>query len=294
MTQEVITIRQSVGRAYLELTKPRITTMVMVTAAIGLLLGNGGIPPVGLFAALMAGTALTSGGAAVLNHFFEREIDARMERTRNRPLPTGVIEPSHALQFGVLLCMAGLVILVWQVNLLTAFLALLTIFLYVVVYTPMKRWSWANTIVGAIPGALPPMGGWAAATGTVGVEAWGLFAILFLWQQPHFYAIAWMFRHDYRRGGLRMLPVVEPDGKSTFRQIIFCSLLLLPASILPTVTGLTGPLYMVGALILGVAFTWSGVILGKTGSFNDARRVLRASIIYLPLLLALIILDFSL
>lgn len=284
----------SAWSACLDLTKPRIVTMVVVTGAIGFLLGAAGdIAPLTLLCAL-GGIALTAGGSGALNHYFEADVDARMLRTRGRPIPGAAVPPMNALVLGVSLTLIGLALLVSQVNLLTAFLALLTTFLYVVVYTPMKRLSWANTLVGAVPGALPPVGGWTAAAGQLDLGAWVLFAILFLWQMPHFYAIAWMYREDYARGGFRMLPVIQPDGKRTFRQIIFCSALLIPASVLPTAIGLTSPVYAVGAILLGAWFMRAGLALARSADIVDARRLLRASVIYLPVLLLLILIDFAL
>lgn len=283
--------------AYVELTKPRIVTMVLVTAALGFFVGGGGLNRFAAldgFIYLMIGVALTSAGAGALNQFLERDADARMDRTRNRPVPSGVVPAHHALIFGEYLVLGGVLLLLWKVNLLTAFLALLTTFLYALVYTPLKRLTWLNTMVGAVPGALPPMGGWAAATGVIDAGAWTLFAILFIWQQPHFYSIAWMFRDDYRRGGFQMLSVDDPDGRRTFRQIVGFSALLIPVSLLPSAMGLAGPLYAAGALVLGVAMLLTCLPLVRSGSVRDARRVLRASVLYLPLLLGLIVVDFSL
>jgi protoheme IX farnesyltransferase len=284
--------------AYIELTKPRILTMVLVTATLGFFMGGVGFHG---FAAwdgllsLLVGVAMTSAGSGALNHYLERDADARMERTRNRPLPSGQVPPQHALLMGEYLVLGGVMLLLWRVNLLTAFLALLTAFLYVLVYTPMKKWSWLNTLIGAIPGALPPMGGWTAATGEIEPGAWVLFAILFIWQQPHFYSIAWMFRDDYKRGGFKMLPSEDPDGHRTFRQMLGFSALLVPVSLLPALVGPheLGMLYYVGASVLGALMFASCIPLARTGSTADARRVLRMSILYLPLLLALITLDFS-
>lgn len=280
-------------RAYFELMKPRIATMVLVTATLGYYVGGDGINNGMILLSLLIGTAMTSFGSAVLNNCLEVETDRKMDRTRNRPLPSGQISPWAALLVGVYLVLGGTLYLIWQVNLLTAFLALLTAFLYVLVYTPMKRWTWWNTAVGAIPGALPPMGGWAAATGQLDAGAWILFAILFVWQQPHFYAIALMFKEDYRKAGFKMLPVVDETGKRTFRQIIGYSLLLIPVSLLPTYFGLTGWIYACGAVALGLMMLAPGFTLARTHSVLDARKVLRASIIYLPLLLVLIVLDTS-
>jgi protoheme IX farnesyltransferase len=237
------------------------------------------------------GVGSATGGAAALNNYLEREVDAKMARTRDRALPAGVIQPSSALAFGISLVLLGLLVLVWAVNLLAGFLVLLAAFLYVLVYTPMKRLTWLNTTFGAIPGAIPPMCGWAAATGHLNPGAWVLFLILFAWQHPHFYAIAWMFQDDYRNAGFKMLPVVEPGGTSTFRQTILFSVLLLGVSVLPTAIGMTGKVYCVGALVMGLAMLAVGAMFTRSKSFLDARRLLKASVVYLPLLLLLIIID---
>ena len=280
--------------AYLELAKPRITFLVALTAAFGYYLGSvGQVQEMAALLEFLAGTALVAGGAGVLNHLLERDVDRRMHRTRDRPLPAGRVGASSALSFGICLVLAGLAILLLTANLLTAFLALLSAFLYVVVYTPMKRMTWLNTSFGAIPGALPPMGGWVAATGQVDAGAWALFAILFAWQHPHFFAIAWLFRDDYGRGGFKMLPVVEPDGRSTCRQIIGFSVLLIPLSVLPTLLGLSGMVYMVGAILLGLGMLGAAILLTISRSNLDARRLLKASVIYLPLLLILSVADLS-
>jgi protoheme IX farnesyltransferase len=283
--------KDSLLSAYIELAKPRIVTMVLVTAAIGFVLGGHGQGSMVLLALTLVGTAMTAGGASVLNQYLERDCDRLMDRTRRRPLPAGTVSPNDALAYGLLLVLGGVILLVATVNLLTAFLGMLTAFLYVLVYTPMKRLSWLNTLIGAIPGAIPPLGGWAAATGHLAPGAWALFAILFLWQHPHFYAIAWMFKDDYRKGGFKMLPVIEPDGRSTFRQIVLFALILIPVSVLPTVLGVSGRIYAVGALLLGFWMLGRCLTLAKSGTVHDARRVLRASVIYLPLLLALILAD---
>jgi protoheme IX farnesyltransferase len=278
-------------QAYCTLSKPRIVTLVLVTTAIGYFFGGQGIRSYETLFITLVGTALCCAGAAVLNCYIERDVDKLMKRTMTRPLPTGEITPSEALAFGILLVLAGTTLLAWQVNLLTGFLALLTAFLYVLVYTPLKRITWLNTFVGAIPGALPPMGGWAAATGDLSLGAWVLFLILFVWQHPHFYAIAWMYKEDYLRGGLKMLPCVEPDGESTFRQVIWYSILLIPISLLPTVMGMSGYVYLAGALVLGVGMLLSGLTVAKSRTVADAKKLLRTSVIYLPLLLILIVTD---
>ena len=232
-----------------------------------------------------------TGGAAMLNNYLERDSDANMSRTRGRALPAGLIEPARALIGGVGLILIGVLELVCAVNLLTAFLVLLAAFLYVLVYTPMKKITWLNTTVGALPGAIPPMAGWAATTGRIDPGAWVLFAILFAWQHPHFFAIAWMFRDDYRAAGFKMLPVVEPDGKRTFRQTIAYSSLLIGVSVLPTVLGLTGRFYFWGALAIGVGVLLIALEFTRNQGVADARRLLKASVLYLPVLLLLIVLD---
>lgn len=280
---------------HVELTKPRIVAMVLVTTALGFFLGGhvghaGATDPI-LLGLTLLGTAMVAGGSGVLNHYLERDVDACMHRTRTRPLPSGTVRPSTALAQGFLLILGGQAVLVLGVNLLTAWLALLTAFLYVVIYTPLKRITWLNTTLGSIPGALPPVGGWVAATGGLDTGAWVLFAILFAWQHPHFYAIAWIFRDDYRRGGFRMLPVLDEDGRRTCRHILgFCAL-LLAASVMPAALGMAGRVYLTGALILGAGMLAAGIGLALTRATPAARHLLRASIVYLPLLLLLTVID---
>jgi len=276
---------------YVELVKPRILSMVLVTTTIGYFLAAKGVHPLSTLCLTLLGVGSATGGSAALNNYLERDVDGKMERTRQRALPAGILQPSSALAYGISLVLLGLFVLVWAINLLTGFLVLLAAFLYVLVYTPMKRLTWLNTTFGAIPGAIPPMCGWAAATGRLDPGAWVLFSILFSWQHPHFYAIAWMFKDDYRNAGFKMLPVVEPTGVSTFRQTIFFSALLLGVSVLPTVIGMTGRVYCVGALAMGLALLAVGVLFTRSKSFLDARRLLKASVVYLPLLLILIIVD---
>lgn len=276
---------------YLELTKPRILLLVLITATIGYYLGGHGIQSYRELAFLLLGVGLECAGAAVLNHYLERDSDAVMNRTRKRPLPAQRIQPVRALQFGVILSLVGIFVLYTQINLLTAFLSLLTNFMYVLVYTPMKRVSWWNTTVGAFPGAMPPLGGWAAATGTLNFDAGILFLILFIWQHPHFYAIAWMFREDYRRAGFKMLPGKEHEGWDMFKQIRYYSLLLIPISLIPSLTGLSGGIYFCGALCAGLGMLWFSGIFIRTHTLLDARRLLKATVIYLPVLLTLIIID---
>jgi protoheme IX farnesyltransferase len=271
--------------------------LVLVTAALGFFLAHCGVPGAWvlrdywIFTVMLLGTLFSCSGASVLNQVIERESDARMGRTKDRPVANGSIPAAEALAFGILMVLAGVTMLALIVNLLTAFLALLTTFLYVVVYTPLKKITWLNTMIGAVPGALPPLGGWAAVTGSLSVEAWILFMIVFLWQHPHFYAIAWMYREDYARAGLKMLPVVEPSGESTFRQIIVFTVVLIAVTLLPVYMGLSGYIYMVGALISGVMFLLSGMKLAKARTVVAARGVIKASVFYLPVILALLAMD---
>ena len=276
---------------YLQMTKPRIVIMVLVTAAIGYVLGGTGSESWMGFFLMLFGTASAASGSAVLNNYLERDVDARMDRTKSRALPAGRVDATHALCFGILLTLGGVCLLVWTVNLLTGFIVLLTAFLYVLVYTPLKRVTWLNTSIGAIPGALPPVSGWAAATGEIQVGAIVLFSILFAWQHPHFYAIAWMYRNDYAKAGFRMLPVVEPDGCRMFRHAVLYCLLLITVSVLPTWMGMAGHVYFVGASVAGGLFLVSGIIAARSRSLSDAKQLLRASVFYLPILLTLIVLD---
>jgi len=276
---------------YLELTKPRILLMVLVTTTFGFLLGGGSRDSVALLFLTLLGVGSATGGAAVLNNYLERDFDAKMVRTRKRALPAGLIEPFRALMFGVSLVLSGVLLLVWAANLLTGFLVLLAAFLYVLVYTPLKRISWWNTTFGAIPGAIPPMAGWAAATGHVGGGAWALFAILFAWQHPHFFAIAWIFRDDYRAAGFKMLPAIESSGVQTVRLTIVFSLILLAASLVPTLIGMAGWVYFFGTLSLGLLMIVASVAFARNLNVGTARGLLKASVLYLPLLLGSIILD---
>ncbi|MFO0416950.1 MAG: heme o synthase [Pseudomonadota bacterium] len=277
--------------SFVTLSKPRILVMVVLMTAAGYFLGAKTVDPLLVFTMTLLGTALSSAGAATLNNYLERDCDLEMERTKERPIPAGIITPNEALIFGLVTALAGVALLAWQVNILTAFLSLLTTFLYVLVYTPLKRISWWNTVVGAIPGALPPMGGWAAATGELGVGAWIVFAILFVWQHPHFYAIAWMYKDDYARGGFKMLPVEYPDGKRTFRQIIGFSIALIPISLLPVYYDMAGSIYAIGMTILGFGMLVPAIRLWRSHTVQDARKLLQASIVYLPLFFALILCD---
>ena len=276
---------------YLVLTKVRITALVLVTAATGFLLGSVDGLDIPLLGWTLLGTGLAASGAAALNQVLEREFDARMRRTAGRPIPAGRMSAPHGLIVGIVLSLAGVGVLAARVNLLTAALGLATVLLYVGVYTPLKRMTTLNTIVGAVPGAIPPVMGWTAASGSLGAPAGVLFAILFLWQLPHFLAIAWIFRDDYRRGGFPMLPVVDPEGLTTGHQVALYCAALVPVSLLPTVLGLTGPIYFFGALVLGLGFLAFGLRMARNRRGREARGVLLASVTYLPLLLALLVID---
>jgi protoheme IX farnesyltransferase len=278
-------------RIYLELTKPRILVMVLVTTTLGFLLGSGSRGPLALLSLTLLGVGSATGGAAVLNNYLEKDFDAKMSRTRKRALPSGLVEPVRALNFGVGLVLIGVLLLALGVNLLTAFLVLLAAFLYVLVYTPLKRLTWWNTTFGAIPGAIPPMAGWAAATGHIGSGAWVLFAILFAWQHPHFFAIAWMFRDDYRAAGFKMLPVIEPSGLRTVRLAVGFSLVLIGVSLIPALIGMAGWFYFSGTLLIGLLMLMVALSFARDRSVGNARRLLKASVLYLPLLLLFIFLD---
>jgi protoheme IX farnesyltransferase len=277
---------------YLELTKPRIAVLVLFTVAAGYWLGSAG--PTDLVGLLntVAGTALVAAGASVLNQLLERHSDARMRRTDQRPLPAGRVLPAEALVFGLALGGLGLAYLALLVGQpLTVALAALTFVGYVVVYTPLKRLTVWNTLVGAVPGALPPVIGWSAARGALDAEIGAVFLILFLWQVPHFLAIAWIYREDYGRAGLRMLPVADAAGNRTARHMVgFCAALVL-ASLAPVLLYSAGPVYLVGAALLGVAFLAATLGFWCERTAAQARRVLRASLLYLPLVLALLLLE---
>ncbi len=279
--------------AYLELTKPRITVFILMSTAIGFMCGSHVGAHWSLFTLIhtIVGTALIASGTAALNQWYEREADAKMNRTKGRPIPSGRLSPARALTFGLALSLAGFVELVLGANLLTGLLGLFTMASYLLVYTPLKQRSPVSTTIGAIPGAMPPLIGYAAAAGLLNTEAWVLYAILFLWQFPHFYAIAWMYREDYERAGIRMLPVVEPDGESTARRILLFSFALIPISILPRIWGNAGNWYVAGAIALGLMFLWSGVRAWSDWTRTRARQVLLASVVYLPLLYGLLVLD---
>jgi protoheme IX farnesyltransferase len=287
-------------RDYIELTKPRITWLILMSTGIGYFFGLRGaatwweflkaIHLVSLFHTIL-GTGLIASGTAALNQWYEREADCKMRRTSQRPLPSGKMSAPRALAFGVALSVAGFVELWLGVNLLSGLIGAFTLASYLFLYTPMKQRTWWSTTVGAVPGAMPPMIGYAAAAGAITRESWVLFAILFLWQFPHFYSIAWMYKEDYARAGIRMLPVVEPDCRSTARQIVLFGLALIPVSLVPAVLGMSGRLYLIGALLLGLWFLYSGVRVAVERTMIRARAVLITSVLYLPLIYGLMLID---
>ncbi len=273
------------------LTKPEISFLVTMSAFAGFLLGSPEGLAWGTLAVLLVGVGLTSGGVGVLNHYYEHRLDEQMRRTADRPLPAGRIRPEAARLFGFVLVTAGVGLLCPLTNPLTGVLAAVTVVLYLYVYTPLKRKTKYNTLIGTVPGALPALGGWTAATGEIGAGGVLWFLILAFWQMPHFLSLAWMYRKDYGRARYAMLPVVEPDGRSTAGQTLLFTGLLVAVSALPTVIGVTGPLYAAGALAAGVWFLVPAVRFYRSRSTQDARAVLMASIRYVPLLVLLIIAD---
>ena len=279
-----------VWKDYLALTKPEISFLVAISALAGFLLAPGPIDWSALVWGLV-GITLASAGGCALNHYLERDLDRSMKRTASRPIPSGRIAPSTAARFGALLVAAGVGILCPLTNPLTGAMAAGTVALYLFVYTPLKRVSVANTFVGTIPGALPALGGYTAATGTFGVAGWAVFAVLVFWQLPHFYALAWMYRADYARGGHRMLSVTAPDGRSLAVQVVFFSVLMIAASLVPVLTGHAGLLLAVGASALGLWFMVPAVRFARSRTNTDARALLKATVYYIPALVVLIVVD---
>lgn len=292
MATPAVAATRSVLADYLELTKPRITLMVMLTALVGFVMASplGSVDGAGLAAALL-GTGLVAAGASCLNMLIERDIDLRMHRTRQRPLPAGRLRPAEALAFGVAVTLAGLLQLAWTSGPLSAGIAAATWASYLFLYTPSKPRTSLSTVVGAFPGALPPVIGWAAARGTLDGGAFVLFAILFLWQIPHFLAIAWIYREDYARGGLPMLPVLDPNGLVTGRQAVANSLALLVVSLTPVLARMAGGLYLTGAILLGSVFVAVAGIAAVRRTVPAARWLFLTSVLYLPALCGLLVLD---
>jgi len=277
--------------AYYELTKPRIAFLLVLTSAAGFYLGsNGGFDAV-RFANAMISIALLAFGVSTLNQYLERDIDPLMERTAKRPLPTQRLAPIEALIFGILLCVAAEVYLFVAINTLTGVLGLIVIVGYVLLYTPLKTRTSASTAIGAIPGAMPPLMGWTAAANDITLGAWAMFVTQFLWQFPHFLAIAWMYRDQYAKAGILMLPVVEPSGRITGRQIVLFTMMLVPVSFAPFFLGFAGIIYLIAASILGSVFLWSSISAARSKTNESARRLLYASVIYLPLLFLILVLD---
>jgi len=274
-----------------DLFKARLTTLVVLTTLAGFYMGSRGPMDGWLLLHAILGTALLASGAAALNQLIEHKHDALMKRTESRPIPAGQLQPDHVLIIGAIMSAAGLIYLALKVNLLTSVLGAATLISYLFIYTPLKRITSFNTIIGAIPGALPPLMGWTAARNEIAIGGWTLFAILFFWQLPHFLAIAWLYKEDYAKAGFQMLPVVDLTGERTARSTISHTLGLLPISLCPFLFHLTGPIYFFGAFFLGLGFLYFAVRFARELSVASARKLFLASIIYLPLLLGLMVFD---
>jgi len=291
LSSAALTIVIRKARAVLILAKPEITLMVMISAGVSCLMASDSID-LFVLAHTILGTGLVAAGAATLNQFMERALDGDMRRTSNRPLPAGKLSARAAFLFGISLSVAGTIYLIHFLNMLTAILGLLTLLSYLFVYTPLKRQTRLCTLVGAFPGAAPILMGWAAARNDLAPEAWALYAILFLWQFPHFYAIGWLYREDYARAGMFMLPAVDDeDGRTTFRAILISTQLLIVASLVLTVIAPIGPLYFLLAVILGLAFSCFAYRASISRSKAAAKQLLHASVIYLPLLYLVMLID---
>lgn len=288
--QRVAGMREKIA-AYVELTKPRIAIMLVLTSAAGFYLGTRGNFDTVLFANSLIAILLLALGVATLNQVWEHATDALMDRTSTRPIPTGRVTTTEAIIFGLILCTIAEVYLLLAVNALTALLGLIVIVGYVLVYTPLKTRTSVSTAIGAIPGALPPLMGWTAAANEISIGAWALFAMQFLWQFPHFLAIAWMYRDQYAKAGILMLPVVEPSGRITGRQIVLFSLMLVPVSLAPYFFDQAGMVFLVGAIILGIWFFIASVRAARSKTNERAKSLLLASVIYLPLLFLLMVAD---
>jgi protoheme IX farnesyltransferase len=276
---------------YADLFKARLTSLVLLTTAVGFYLGSRGAVDIVLMCQTLLGTALLAGGGAALNELLEREYDAKMRRTQDRPLPAGRLQPQTVLLVGCVVATIGLGYLAQAVNFATSMVGAVSLVCYLFVYTPLKRVTWLNTLAGAVPGALPPLIGWTAARGQLSSEGLVLFAIQACWQVPHFMAIAWIYRDEYARAGFKMLPVIDPQGRRTARLAVICCLALLAASVCPFVFHLAGPIYLASALALGLAFIWFARRFSRHRSLPCAWRLFYASLLYLPLLLAVMVLD---
>jgi heme o synthase len=276
---------------YADLFKARLTFLVLLTTMVGFYIGTQGPVNYWLMFHTLMGTALVAAGASALNQLWERNYDALMRRTQDRPLPSGRLQPEFVLRLGTLCSVAGLAYLFVAVNLWTCLLGAISLLTYVFIYTPLKRVTWLNTAVGALPGGLPALMGWTAARGQVSLGGWALFAILALWQLPHFMAIAWMYRDEYARAGFKMLPVIDPGGQRTGRQAVLHTLGLLAVSLCPFLCKLSGPFYLAGALAAGLVFLWFAFQFSRHLTLSRARQLFFVSIVYLPLLLVLLVLD---
>ncbi|MGE0821041.1 MAG: heme o synthase [Candidatus Binatia bacterium] len=276
---------------FFALTKPRIVAMILITTAAGFYLGTKGYPDYLILLHTLIGTALAGGGTLALNQLLEREADAKMLRTCMRPLPDGRMQPIEALVFGVVITVCGLIYLAWKVSLSSTIVTAAIVVSYLVIYTPLKQKTSLCSLIGAIPGALPPVIGWAAVRGSLGIEAWTLFAIMFLWQIPHSLAIGWLYREDFAKAGFRLLPVIDLHGETTGRQVILNCVALLAIGVLPTLIGFAGLWYLGVALFLGLLFLWYGISFARSRSQTAARHLLFASLIYLPLVLTAMALD---
>jgi len=285
---------KSVLNIFFELSKPNILSLVLVATFLGYYLGNLGVGSVEILLYTLLGTSMTASGSGALNHYLERDADAYMTRTKNRPLPAKLISPIKVLIFGIAMVVIGTVLLLVKVNMLTGFLALLTAFLYTLVYTPLKSITWLNTSIGSIPGALPIVGGWTAAKGEVETMAWVLFGIMYLWQHPHFYAIAWICKEDYSKANYKMLPVIDSTGNRTIRQIFWHLILMIPISLLPVFLGSMGIFYLLGVTVITCTFFISAIPLARNKTVKSALILLKASVFYLPALLIIIIIDLKL
>jgi protoheme IX farnesyltransferase len=299
-TAEILsaTPARSVGAILADLIKARLTALVLLTTFVGFYMGGRGPMDFALMFHALAGTALVAAGASALNQLLEREYDAKMRRTQNRPLPSGQLEPTTVMIFGGVCATAGLIYLALAVNLITSFIGAVTLVSYLFIYTPLKRVTWLNTAIGAVPGALPPVMGWTAARGELSGEGWALFAILAFWQMPHFFAIAWIYRDEYAKAGFKMLPVIDPDGRRTGQQAVSHALALLVVSLSPFVFKMAGTTYLTAAVVLGAGYLGCAIQFSRQVRFARAeltlaraRRLFLASIIYLPLLLAVMVLD---
>jgi heme o synthase len=276
---------------FADLFKARLTLLVLLTTLVGFYLGSRGPADYLLILHTLLGTALVASGASALNQLFEREHDSKMQRTQDRPLPSGRLQPQTVLVVGVTAAVTGLIYLARAVNLTTSLVGAFSLLSYLFIYTPLKRVTWLNTMVGAVPGALPPLMGWAAARGELGGEGWALFAIQALWQLPHVMAIAWIYRDEYARAGFKMLPAVDPQGRRTGRQAAGFTLALLAVSLCPYLFHMAGPVYLAGALMLSLSFVWFALAFAREATVLRARQLFYMSILYLPLLLGLMVVD---